>query len=71
MLSNLKENIRRRDFKVKIMIKPVLMSMVSDYTPDSSSGKVLACSCAVWLMGEGMEGMGTKSSRHGGITILR
>ena len=44
------------------MIKPVLVSIVSDYTLDSSSGKVLACS-SVWLVGEGMEGMGGKPCR--------
>ena len=50
--------------KVKIVIKLTSMSMVSDYAPDSLSGKVLACSSSVWLMGEGMEGMGTKPSRQ-------
>ena len=40
------------------MIKPVLMSMVSDYTPDSSSGKVLGCSSLV-------DGGGHRVGGHG------
>ena len=37
--------------------------LLSDYTWDSSSGKVLACS-SVWLMGEGMVGMGASWQNH-------